>query len=82
MCQCQHLTNFAVLMDISSSFSRHPGLSSLLTQLTLACSSLSIIFLALCIWIFTCVPALKSDRSRNNFAVPREGPYYGFLLVK
>ena len=62
VCQCQHLTNFAVLMDISSS-ARHPHLSSLLTQLTLACSSLSIIFLALCIWIFTCVPALKSDRS-------------------
>ena len=90
-CLCQHLTNFAVLMDFNSIFSKSSrdrvsstGNSSrtedltvgsntdtsdsntsydFLSLLTVICSSLTIIFLCFSLWIFTCVPSLKSDRT-------------------
>ena len=68
-CQCEHLTNFAVLMDINDVFESTDDAESgnnfisVLDIMTVTCSSLSVIFLAICIWIFSCVPALKGDRS-------------------
>ena len=71
-CHCQHLTNFAVLMDINGVFSDDSddisdettisannstipiteSYKNVLNYMTLICSTISIIFLAFCIWIF------------------------------
>ena len=60
-CQCGHLTNFAVLMDINNIFSS--SAYSWLSTLSLVCSSVSVVFLVLSVWVFTCLPSVRSDRT-------------------
>jgi len=61
-CQCTHLTNFAVLMDINGLFDKESAESDILSYVTISFSSLSIFCLFLCLYVFICVPGLKSDR--------------------
>ena len=63
-CQCVHLTNFAVLMDINNIFSSSNTEFSFLSTVSLVCSSVSVVFLAVSVWVFSCVPTIRSDRQR------------------
>jgi hypothetical protein len=62
-CSCSHLTNFAVLMDINGVLEPGSRLASVLSLLTVLCSSLSCLGLALSLLVFTLVPGLQSDRT-------------------
>ena len=62
-CQCVHLTNFAVLMDINNIFSGSNTEFSFLSTVSLVCSSVSVVFLAVSVWVFSCVPTIRSDRT-------------------
>ena len=62
-CQCLHLTNFAVLMDINNIFHASNTDFSFLSTLSIVCSSVSVVFLAVSIWVFSCVPSVRSDRT-------------------
>ena len=62
-CQCRHLTNFAVLMDINNIFSSSSSSYAWLSALSVVCSSVSVVFLVLSVWVFTCVPSVRSDRT-------------------
>lgn len=60
VCECDHLTNFALLMDISG---REQENNSIKSALTLLCVILSIIGLLITIIVFTFIPKLKSKRN-------------------
>lgn len=60
ICQCDHLTNFALLMDISG---RELEADSVKSALTMACTILSIIGLTITIIVFSLIPKLKSKRN-------------------
>lgn len=60
VCECDHLTNFAILMDISG---REQEADSVKSALTMFCVILSIIGLSITIIVFTFIPKLKSKRN-------------------
>ena len=60
ICECNHLTNFAILMDISG---RELEADSVKSALTMVCTILSIIGLVITIVVFSFIPKLKSKRN-------------------
>ena len=65
MCQCDHLTNFAVLLDVYglASSDRH---KTSLEILTYTGCSISIVSLAICFYVFLTFRSATNDRSRIN----------------
>lgn len=60
ICECDHLTNFAILMDISG---RELEADPVKSALTMACTILSIIGLLITIVVFCFIPKLKTKRN-------------------
>ena len=60
ICECDHLTNFAILMDTTG---REAEANPVKSALTMFCVILSIIGLLITIIVFTFIPKLKSKRN-------------------
>merc|ERR1719397_1367771 len=65
ICQCYHLTNFAVLVDVYGLASSEQHKSNL-EILTYCGCSVSIVSLALCFYVFSTFRSAKNDRSTIN----------------
>ncbi|KAH7967049.1 hypothetical protein HPB49_021776 [Dermacentor silvarum] len=63
ICFCQHLSNFAVLMDLRGALSRDERSTLPLRVITWAGCSASVLCLCLCVTVFGCFRSLRNTRT-------------------